>query len=86
MSAAGPRRSGARSVRLRAWLSPGLVDDAECAVLRPPRISAQVEGQADRARPDEGCAEGGVRGQVDRGDAHEHAEVFFFKQKTAYEM
>ena len=56
MSVAGPCRSGARLVRLRAWLSPGLVDDAECAVLRPPRIPAQIEDQADRARPVEGRA------------------------------
>lgn len=39
----------------------------------PPGIPAQIEDQADRAHPDEGRAEGGVRGQVDRGDAHEHA-------------
>ena len=34
---------------------------------------AQRLDQADRARPVEGRAEGGVRGQVNRGDAHEHA-------------
>ena len=40
----------------------------------PPRIPSQVEDQADRTRPDERRSEGGVRGQVDRGDAREHAE------------
>ena len=39
----------------------------------PPRIPSQVEDQADRTRPDECRSEGGVRGQVDRGDACEHA-------------
>lgn len=34
---------------------------------------AQVEGQTDHVGPDECRSEGGVRGQVDRGDAREHA-------------
>ena len=34
---------------------------------------AQVEGQTDRVGPDEGYAESCVGGQVDHGDAYEHA-------------
>lgn len=41
--------------------------------LHPACIPAQVEGQTDHVGPDEGYAESCVRGQVDYGDAHEHA-------------
>lgn len=34
---------------------------------------AQVEGQTDHVGPDEGYAESCVGGQVDHGDAREHA-------------
>lgn len=41
--------------------------------LHPACIPAQVEGQTDHVGPDEGYAESCVCGQVDYGDAHEHA-------------
>ena len=34
---------------------------------------AQVEGQTDHVGPDEGYTKSCVGGQVDHGDAHEHA-------------
>ena len=39
----------------------------------PPVHPAQVEGQTDHVGPDEGYAESCVGGQVDHGDAREHA-------------
>ena len=41
--------------------------------LHPACIPAQVEGQTDHVGPDEGYAESRVGGQVDHGDAHDHA-------------
>ena len=41
--------------------------------LHPACIPAQVEGQTDHVGPDECRSEGGVRGQIDRGDTREHA-------------
>ena len=41
--------------------------------LHPACIPAHVEGQTDQVGPDECYAESCVRGQVDYGDAHEHA-------------
>lgn len=41
--------------------------------LHPACIPAQVDGQTDHVGPDEGYAESCVCGQVDSGDAHEHA-------------
>lgn len=38
-------------------------------------IPAQVEGQTDHVGPDEGYAESRVGGQVDHGDAHDHAHM-----------
>ena len=65
------REFGDRSFALMCVLKSIFYE--EYVRLCPPGIPAQVEGQADRARPDECRAEGGVRGQVDCGDAHEHA-------------
>lgn len=42
-------------------------------VVTPGVHPAQVEGQTDHVVPDEVYAESRVGGQVDHGDAHEHA-------------
>ena len=42
-------------------------------VVAPGVHPVQVEGQTDHVVPDEGYAESRVGGQVDHGDAHEHA-------------